>query len=95
MEILQVELILHLTPNVVEHILALVVRTIIEACLILYRLHLATAHLEFPDATASEDIDALAILGRLHHSASYALHDNLCLTIAHIVHPEVCIALEA
>ena len=81
-----VELVGHLTPYVVEQILAFLVGLPCEGCLEADSLGLVLGEVEFLDAPRYEE-EILEVLVGLHVATSHAFHDEFRLLFAHRMTP--------
>ena len=86
-EVLHIELVLHLLPGVAEHVCALLVGAVVEAGLEADVGGLRVGERELSDAAATE-IEVLHILVGHHLSADILGHE-LCASLAEVVLPEV------
>ena len=88
-QILYIELILHLAPDMVEQVGALLIGTIVEHRLEINVLSGFLAQLQLFDTTACGQKQVVVFLISIHPSASHALHQQLGLIFSDIVHPQV------
>ena len=88
-----VELVLDLSPDVVEQILTLLVGLPVEGSLEADGLLLALGEVQLLDALGDE-IEVLEVLVGLHVAAAYTFHHQLRLLLAQVVTPEVVAVLE-
>ena len=94
MQIDIIELVLNLSPDVVEEILALLVRLHIKPCLKVDILGRTIAKVDLLDTISAEE-DVLAVLIHLHTAIAYALDENLCLALAKVFLPKVVASLKS
>ena len=93
MQIYIIELVLHLTPNMVEEILPLLVWLHIEPCLEVDVLSGAVAEVDLLD-TAIAQIHRLAFLVHIECTVSHTLGENPCVSLAQVLHPQVVTSLK-
>ena len=89
-----VELVFHLSPYVVEEILALLGWLIVEVSLEADVLGAESAQIHLLDAASVADKEVLHILVGLQVALTYALHHELGRAVLQVVLPEVVIILE-
>ena len=89
MNVLVIELVFHLSPNVVEHICALLVWLVVELSLKLYVLHGFALWRHLLDASVGSEIDFLVRLVEHHFSIAHVLYQQLRVSGHQVAVPQV------
>ena len=94
MDVLDVEFVLDLLPDVVEDVLAFLIGTVVEVGLKADGLGLAFAQVNLLDAVARADKEVLAVLVQFHGTTAHALEHDFGLVLTQVMFPQVHAALE-
>ena len=94
MDILDIEFILYLLPDMVEDIFPLIVGAVVEIGLEVDRLGFTFSQVNLLDTAASAQEQVLTVLVGNHRAVAHILEHDLGLVLAQVVLPQVHTALE-
>ena len=93
-QILYIELILNLAPDVVEQVSTLLIRTIVEYGLEVNVLSRFLSEIQLLDTTTRNQEQVIKLLVGLHSAAANTLYQQLGLILAQVVYPQVSATFE-
>ena len=88
MQVLHIELVLHLLPGMFKDIFPLGIRTIIEERLKFNAFRTSGAHIDFTHASTATNEDA-ALLGLYQVAPANTFHQNTCTALLQVPYPQV------
>ena len=94
MDILDVEFVLDLPPDVVEDVFPLLIGTVVETGFKVDGLGFTLCQVNLLDAATRADEQVLAVLGGHHGATTHALEHDFGLVLAQVVFPQVHAAFE-